>query len=523
MSCKAEADVGAPTAPAAAAALPSGASSPQRTDPAALAQSARDAAALLEAVIDDRGLLALLDRDLRRRLMEAAGRASKPDAAARRKLRKSLRHQESAAARQAERALVATTGIRKLRENPIFQTPRRGDANSAPGAALPPPLGEIREPRTCYVCRQPFTVVHFFYDQMCPTCGDFNYRKRDQRGDLRGRVALVTGGRVKIGFQAALMLLRSGCSVIVTTRFPRDAARRYAAEADFAAWAHRLEIHAIDLRHIPNVEALCAHLRARHARLDFLINNACQTVRRPPGFYQHLIAAELDPALRLDGPAALLLDPSASAGAVVLKNDNALPPAALSQIPLVSGDEARGEALFPLGALDADEQQVDLRTLSSWRLRMADVPTVELLEVHLVNAVAPYLLNARLKPLMLAVPTRDAHIVNVSAMEGQFYRSCKSDRHPHTNMAKAALNMMTRTAALDYVRDGIHMNSVDTGWVTDEDPAAIAAHKREMHDFSPPLDVVDGAARIVDPIFTGLAAGRHVWGQFLKDYKITDW
>jgi len=175
------------------------------------------------------------------------------------------------------------------------------------------------------------------------------------------------------------------------------------------------------------------------------------------------------------------------------------------------------------GQLDADLQQIDLRRQNSWRLGLAEVGTVELLEVQLVNAVAPFVLNARLKPLLLRQPSADKHIVNVSAMEGQFYRRFKTDKHPHTNMAKAALNMMTRTAAVDYVRDGIHMNSVDTGWVTDEDPAQLAERKREEHGFHPPLDIVDGAARIVDPIFDGMNSGRHVWGQFLKDYRPTAW
>ncbi len=154
---------------------------------------------------------------------------------------------------------------------------------------------------------------------------------------------------------------------------------------------------------------------------------------------------------------------------------------------------------------------------------MAEVPAVELLEVQLVNAVAPFLINARLKPLMLRTDNRDKHIVNVSAVEGQFYRNFKTTRHPHTNMAKAALNMMTRTAAADYFNDGIHMNAVDTGWVTDEDPAEIAARKVAEHRFHPPLDIVDGAARIVDPIIDGINTGQQVWGQFLKDYKQTDW
>ncbi len=254
-------------------------------------------------------------------------------------------------------------------------------------------------------------------------------------------------------------------------------------------------------------------------------------MRRPPGYYHHLMDKErvdyralpdaerhlltrYEP-LRADKGPGLLAPGSVALGLAA--------PAELSQLALTSADRSPAEDLFPEGALDQDLQQIDLRDKNSWRLTLAEVPSIELLEVQLVNAVAPFVLNGKLKPLMLRERTFDKHIVNVSAMEGQFYRSFKTDKHPHTNMAKAALNMMTRTSAREYAGDGIYMNSVDTGWVTDEDPAVIAARKVKEHGFHPPLDIVDGAARIVDPIFSGINSGEHVWGKFLKDYVPVAW
>jgi hypothetical protein len=339
-------------------------------------------------------------------------------------------------------------------------------------------------------------------------------------------VAIITGARVKIGYHAAILLLRNGCRVVVTTRFPRDCAARYAREPDFEAWRDSLSIYGLDLRHTPSVEAFARHMEQTLPHLDFLIQNACQTVRRPPEFYAHMIEAEEGALAQLPpAEAALVADYESLRRSVGVAGLAA--PAQLSQLDAeastaIADPRSALVELFPRGVLDADLQQVDLRDRNSWRLSLDEVPTRELLEVLLVNAVGPFVLSGRLKPLMLRTPSRDKHIVQVSAMEGQFNRN-KTAKHPHTNMAKAALNMLTRTSAQEYVQDGIHMNSVDTGWITDEDPAHLAQQKIDMHRFSPPLDVVDGAARIVDPIFSGLASGEHAWGQFFKDYRPTYW
>jgi NAD(P)-dependent dehydrogenase (short-subunit alcohol dehydrogenase family) len=487
-------------------------------------------------------------------LLVAAGRVSKPTRAERRELAKAFRRRDRAEMRGADAQLLDAAGIRALRAAPVFRAPARTSSAELPrGAPTPraPSEGkragaaagpELKRARKCYVCKAEYSKPHFFYDQLCTPCAELNYEKRFQTASLVGKVALITGGRVKIGYQAALLLLRAGARAVVSTRFPNDAAERFAHEADFDAWRDRLEIYGLDLRHTPSVERFAHHLTERLDRLDFIINNACQTVRRPTGFYAHLVAreartvSELAPReqplvraydeLRARSARPALATSSDSLGQFGDSPDPSFmgldAPAILSQIACTDDDRTAG-GFLPEGRLDADLQQVDLRPLNSWRLTLAEVPTVELLEVQLVNLVAPFILNGRLKPLMLRQPSFDKHIVNVSAVEGQFYRNHKTDKHPHTNMAKAALNMMTRTSAVDYARDGIHMNSVDTGWVTDEDPAAIAERKRDEHGFHPPLDIVDGAARICDPIFVGYLTGRHPFGQFFKDYAPAAW
>ena len=486
---------------------------------------------VLRAIEADRSHLTRLTQEQRRELLTLAGLVAKPERHDLVRMAKAFRRAEREAAKEHDRKAVEQAGLRVQRRKEVFtplwlEPPKPEDLDERP---------RLRQERDCYVCKQPFAKVHRYYDSMCEPCGEFNYAKREQSTDLSGQYALVTGARVKIGYQASLKLLRAGAHVIVTTRFPLDAADRYAREPDAASYRERLQIHGLDLRHTPSVELFTRFLAERLPRLDYILNNACQTVRRPAGFFQHLLAREAESIATLPTELRCVLaghdeltqmlkgsPTSLLAASEHHPGEGLLHSAALSQQRYLDDDYRGDEVIFPANRFDEDRQQVDLRETNSWRLRMHEVETPELLEVQLVNAIAPYILNARLKPLMLRTPGFHKHIVNVSAIEGQFYRATKTDKHAHTNMAKAALNMMTRTSAPDFVKDGIHMNAVDTGWITDEDPAVHAARKAEL-GFSPPLDIIDGAARIVDPIFAGRITGEHLWGQFLKDYKPAPW
>jgi NAD(P)-dependent dehydrogenase (short-subunit alcohol dehydrogenase family) len=405
--------------------------------------------------------------------------------------------------REQDRATKAKTAMVQIQR----------DALAATQALLPAPTAPARilnEPETCYICKTSFHEVHFFYHLLCPTCASYNYQMRHLSADLTGRVALVTGGRVKIGHQTVLRLLRDGARVIVTTRFPNAAAKRLHAEPDSANWMHRVSIYGLDLRNLPGVEAFAAHLIETEPHLDIIIHNAAQTIRRPQGFYQDLIAHEQRPMEFLPPEARSIVKQDAAPDATALLTDG------------TAGLVAPKDVMTVDTFVD-NEERLDSRNTNSWMLRLDEVSAPEMLEVQLINNIAPFLLNSRLKAHMMKSPFERRFIVNVSAMEGQFSRH-KTVFHPHTNMAKAALNMMTRTSGEDYAKDGIFMTSVDTGWVTDEKPTQARERDQRENGFFAPLDIIDGMARIYHPVAQGVIdPAKPFFGVFLKDYAPCPW
>ncbi|MFF5403949.1 SDR family NAD(P)-dependent oxidoreductase [Streptomyces misionensis] len=388
--------------------------------------------------------------------------------------------------------------------------------------------GILQRPRSCYTCKTRYVEVDYFYHQLCPKCAELNRTKRDARADLTGKRALLTGGRAKIGMYIALRLLRDGAHTTITTRFPKDAIRRFKAMEDSADWLHRLEVVGIDLRDPAQAVALAEQV-AGAGPLDILINNATQTVRRLPSAYAALVDGESAPLPAGELPAHHVIG-AFNSGAVdgiaaLPVGTSGLEAQQVADLALVAGNASVARHLDGT-AIDAGGLVPDVVDTNTWVQSIEQISPVELLETQLCNYTAPFILISKLRPAMAEAARKAArgrsYVVNVSAMEGVFSRGYKGAGHPNTNAAKAAMNMVTRTSAQEmFDTDGILMTSVDTGWITDERPHYDKLRLAEA-GFHAPLDLVDGAARVYDPIVRG-EEGDDVYGVFLKDYAPGKW
>ncbi|WP_430593599.1 SDR family NAD(P)-dependent oxidoreductase [Humidisolicoccus flavus] len=441
---------------------------------------------------------------------------------------KAVKHASRTKKRQriadADRAVVAATAT---------GAPDRIDdetrGNPISGSTVAPTAGEFITARPCYICKQKYTIVDAFYHQLCPKCAAMSHAKRDARTDLTGKRALLTGGRAKIGMHIALRLLRDGAHTTITTRFPRDAVRRFTALPDSHEWIDRLKIVGLDLRDPAQVIGLADSV-AEAGPLDILINNAAQTVRRSSGAYAPLIEAESSPLPQGVLPEVVTFghthDPHPLALAESISNNPILAKTAIDAETLTAEAMTAGSSslarLAAGTAIDAGGLLPDEDHSNSWTQHVDEVPPLEMLEVQLANMTAPFLLVSRLRRSLAASSARRTYVVNVSAMEGVFGRGYKGPGHPHTNMAKAALNMLTRTSSREmFESDAILMTAVDTGWITDERPHFTKIRLAE-EGFHAPLDLVDGAARVYDPIVRG-EAGEDLFGVFLKNYEPSSW
>ena len=425
--------------------------------------------------------------------------------------------------------------------------------------------------KSCYICKQKLGLdnINNFYGSLCKKCGDYNYSFREMKLDFTGRIAIVTGGRIKIGYFIVKKLLSYGCKVITTSRFPKDTLFKYKADPEYDLWKDNLIIYPIDFRIIQSTMKFVEYIKKNFAHVDFLINNAAQTVRRTTEYYEYLMPVEVKKLPKEDNKKIINNDylniqnqlsenfekeksksfESTDFNIVKIdlqkeskkkqiinslkslinesnKNDNDtyIPLSVIaSQIKIM--EEKEQPKICIMGG---EGQPYDFAEgKNSWNFELDEIPLEEFIEVQIINAWTPYYLCAKLKPLMMKSPFPDKYIVNVTAVEGIF-NHFKRSTHVHTNMAKAALNMLTRTCGKYLEKCGIYMTCVDTGWVShmNEMNKIIDNEEKDKSEYemaTVPLDELDGAMRVLHPIIEGIKNKKYFSGILLKDYVKSKW
>jgi NAD(P)-dependent dehydrogenase (short-subunit alcohol dehydrogenase family) len=359
----------------------------------------------------------------------------------------------------------------------------------------------LNKPKGCYCCGNTFNQLHFFYNRLCPNCAEANYEQRFKTVDLKNRNVILTGGRVKVGFATALKLLRSEANVMLTTRFPASALENFKKETDYNVWQHKLTIYGLDLRNLKAVERFISYYKSEYNTLDILINNAAQTIKYDDNYYLPIVEKEQQLLLQYINEQRLIANETPVIEDVKL---------------LANASENKDFEMNRFG------QPVDERTKTSWNSTLEEVSMYELLEVNLINQISPYFMIKELTSLFKNSEYNQRFIINVTSSEGIFSYSNKTIFHPHTNMTKAALNMLTKTSGADYEKDNIYMYAVDVGWISTG--AKEVLRKKQFEDgYIPPLDSVDGAARILYPIIETLNGNAILVGTLLKNYKVSPW
>ena len=400
---------------------------------------------------------------------------------------------------------------------------------------------------TCYICKNKFSPenIHKFYGNLCTKCGEHNYSYRTLKLDLSGRIAIVTGGRVKIGYYISTKLLSYGCKVIITTRFPKDSLFKYQKDPDYEKWKNNLIIYPIDFRIFESTIKFINYIKENFTHIDILINNAAQTLRRSSSYYKYLLPIELKEVDEESSKKIIKEDYRANQNSNLKILDNKQE----SLNSLISYEKQKSldfQEILPLSVITSqikimeekfqptvtmmgsDDQPYDFTGgKNSWNFEFDEIPFQEFTEVQIINAWTPYYLCAKLKPLMEKSPFPDKYIVNVTAAEGIF-NHYKRTTHVHTNMAKAALNMFTRTCGKYLKNIGIYMTCVDTGWVSYMDEMNKLVDENEKENFgneftNVPLDELDGAMRVLHPIIEGIQNKNYLYGILLKDYAKSVW
>ena len=424
--------------------------------------------------------------------------------------------------------------------------------------------------KSCYICKQKLGLdnINKFYGSLCTKCGDYNYSFRTMKLDFSGRIAIVTGGRIKIGYYIVTKLLSYGCKVITTSRFPKDALFKFKEDPEYDLWKNNLIIYPIDFRIIQSTMNFVKYIQKNYSHVDFLINNAAQTVRRTTDYYEYLMPIEVKKLLEEDNEKIIKNDylsiqkqisedfeknkneseKKENIVKIDIQKESERKQIINSLVSLVNQNKDNNEKdeFIPLSVIASqikimeekdqpkvcimggDGQPYDFsKGKNSWNFELDEIPLEEFIEVQIINAWTPYYLCAKLKPMMMKSPFPDKYIVNVTAVEGIF-NHYKRTTHVHTNMAKAALNMLTRTCGKYMEKNGIYMTCVDTGWVShmnemnkiiDDETKEYAENEMVIV----PLDELDGAMRVLHPIIEGIKNKKYFSGILLKDYIKSKW